>query len=145
MLHEEAQERDLEMLDVQKTKQECERLEDVWKVLSDATGWLKSRGVNVPSDIYTSLRGAKVLINLCKTYPKLEDLTPDDVDAHAGYCVGCCGADIVTRVRCELRNIEDLLVITATNEAGSKFALELQEKTKRVWEPAKTAIVGAAG
>lgn len=128
------------MSDVQKAKQECDRLGEVWEVLSDITGELKSRSVNVPPDIYTSLRGAKVLINLCKSYPKLEDLMPTDIDTHEGYCVGCCGADIVTRVKCELRNIEDLLVITATNDLGGKYALELQEKTKKVWDPAEVPV-----
>jgi len=130
------------MLDVERAKQECEKLDHVWEALSNVTAELKSRGVNVAPDIYTSLRGAKALIALCKSYPKLEDLVPADIDMHEGSCVGCCGADIVTRITCELRNIEDLLIIKAMDELGSKHALGLQEKTKRAWEPIETPAVG---
>jgi len=122
------------MLDAQRAKKECGQLGYVWDVLSKVTGELTSRGVNLPSDIYNSLRGAKVLISLCESYPNFEDLTAGEVDAHVGYCVGCCGADIVTRVKCELRNVEDLLVIRATNELGNKYALELQERTTKAWQ-----------
>jgi len=134
------------MLDAQRAKKECEKLDHVWEVLSKVTAELTSRGVNLPSDIYASLRGAKVLISLCESHPKLEDLVAGDVDAHEGYCAGCCGADIVTRIKCELRNIEDLLVIRATNELGSKYALELQERTTKAWQhvAAQPVAVGTA-
>lgn len=55
---------------------ECERLGEAWEVLSRITADLKERGVNVPPDIYTALRGTKSLITLCKSHTKLEDLVP---------------------------------------------------------------------
>ncbi len=118
----------------ERAQQECTKLEDVWNALSRTTAELRDRGVDVPRDIYASLRGAKSLITLCKTHPKLEDLVPGDIDAHEGFCVACCGADVVARVRCELRNIEDLLTIKATNELGDAYAMELQRRTKKAWE-----------
>jgi len=125
----------------ERSKQECTKLEDVWGALSKATAELKDRGVDVPPDIYTSLRGTKSLIALCKTHPKLEDLAPGDIDAHEGFCVACCGADVVARVRCELRNIEDLLTIKATNELGNSYAMELQRRTKKAWEHLEKTVV----
>lgn len=130
------------MLDAETVKQKCEKLDRVWEALSNITAELKSRGVNVSSDIFTSLRCTKALITLCESHPKLEDLMPGDIDTHDGFCVGCCGADITTRITCELRNIEDLLIIKAMDDLGSKYALELQEKTKKAWEPVEAVAVG---
>lgn len=98
---------------------------------------LNSRIVNLPPDIYVSLRGAKALISLCESHPTLADLTVQEVDTHEGFCVSCCGSDIVARIKCELRNVEDLLILKAMNELGSDFALRLQEKTMKAWEGTK--------
>ena len=119
----------------QRARLECEKLSEVWDALSQVTTELKNRGVNVPPDIYASLRGTKSLITLCKAHPKLEDLVPGDIDAHEGFCVACCGADVVARIKCELRNVGDLLMVWATKELGSGSAMELQEKMSKAWEP----------
>jgi len=129
------------MISEERAKQECTKLEEVWEALSKITAELKGKGVNVPPDIYTSLRGTKALITLCKGHPKLEDLVPGDIDAHEGFCVACCGADIVARIKCEMRNIEDLLVIKATHELGSDYAIKLQQKATKAWEPLQAPLV----
>jgi hypothetical protein len=102
---------------------------------------LAARIPTLPTDIYVSLRGAKDLIGLCKSHPKLADLTPATIDLHEGYCVACCGSDIVGRIKCELRTVEDLLILKAMNELGSKDALKLQEKTMKAWQATKPLTV----
>jgi hypothetical protein len=129
------------MISEERAKQECTKLEEVWEALSKITAELNGKGVNVPPDIYNSLRGAKSLITLCKGHPKLEDLVPGDIDAHEGFCVACCGADVVARIKCEMRNIEDLLVIKATHELGNDFAVKLQQRAMRAWEPLQAPLV----
>jgi hypothetical protein len=129
------------MISEERAKQECTKLEDVWEALSRITAELKEKGVNVPPDIYSSLRGTKSLITLCRQHPKLENLVPGDIDSHEGFCVACCGADVVARIKCELRNIEDLLVIKATHELGNNYAVKLQQKTMKAWEPLQAPLV----
>ena len=128
-------------VDDQRTRQQCEQLEAAWQVLNDATMELAARTATLPPDIYISLRGAKDLIGLCKSHPKLADLTPVAIDSREGFCVACCGADIVARIKCELRSVEDLLVLKAMNEFGSKEALKLQEKTMKAWQATKPLTV----
>jgi hypothetical protein len=125
----------------QRTRQQCEQLETAWTILNDATTELAGKIVALPPDIYISLRGAKDLIGLCKSHPKLADLTPSTIDAREGFCVACCGSDIVGRIKCELRNIEDLLILKAINEVGSSYALKLQEKTMKAWQATKPLTV----
>jgi len=120
-----------------KAREQCEQLEKAWQVLNDAAAELASRIVNLPPDVNVSLRGAKDLINLCKSHPKLDHLTAGEVDAYVGFCVACCGADVVARIKCELRNVEDMLVLKAMKELGSNYALRLQEKTMKAWEATK--------
>jgi hypothetical protein len=122
-------------------RNQCAQLEKAWNVLNEATIELNSRIINLPPDIYVSLRGAKDLISLCKSHPKLADLQPREIDAYEGFCVSCCGSDIVARIKCELRNVEDLLILKAMNEVGSEFALRLQEKTMKAWEATKFLTV----
>jgi len=129
------------MISEERARQECAKLGDVWEALSKMTADLKERGVNVPPDIYASLRGTKSLITLCKSHPKLEDLVPGEIDAHEGFCVACCGADIVARIKCEMRNIEDLLVIKAVHELGNDYAVKLQQRTRKAWEPLEVPVV----
>lgn len=125
----------------QSTRQRCEQLEAAWTVLNDATVELAGRIVTLPPDIYVSLRGAKDLINLCKSHHTVTDLTPAEIDSHEGFCVACCGSDIVGRIKCELRGVEDLLILKAINEVGSDFALKLQEKTMKAWQAVKPLTV----
>jgi hypothetical protein len=117
----------------EQTRRQCEQLENAWNILNDVTVELANRAVAVPPDIYVSLRGAKDLIRLCETHPKLSELTPNEISSHEGFCVACCGVDIVSRIKCELRNVEDLLVLKAMNELGSDYALKIQEKTMKAW------------
>lgn len=128
------------MIDEQMARQECAKLRGVWETLSKITVDLKQRGVNVPPNIYEALRGTNVLTALCKEYPRLKDLVPADIDTYEGFCVACCDTDIVARIKCELRNIEDLLIIWATKELGSGFAMELQEKMRKAWEPVEKPV-----
>jgi hypothetical protein len=121
-------------MDDARTRGQCEQLEVAWQVLNEATVELASRIATLPPDIYVSLRGAKDLIDLCKSHPKVADLTPATIDSHEGYCVACCGSDIVGRIKCELRSVEDLLILKAMNELGSEAALKLQEKTMKAWQ-----------
>jgi len=114
-------------------KSECEKLEKTWNTLSDAVAELKKRGMAVPSDIYVALRGVRSLIDLCKGHPKLEELVPADIDAHEGFCVACCGADVVARIKCEMRNIEDLLILKTFKEFGANYASRLQQKMMNAW------------
>jgi hypothetical protein len=115
-------------------RKECERLGRVWKALSEATAELERRGVDMPAGVNTSLRGARALISLGKAHDELNDLVPADIDTYEGFCVGCSDADIVARVDCELRHVEDLLAIKVAKELGSNCALELRRKTKKAWE-----------
>ena len=112
-----------------------------WQILNDATTELASRITTLQPDIYVSLRGAKDLIDLCKSHPKLADIPTSVIDAHEGYCVACCGSDIVGRIKCELRSVEDLLILKAVNELGSKEAMRLQQKTMKAWQWTKPLTV----
>ena len=125
----------------QRTRSQCEELEIAWNILNDATTELASRIATVPPDVYVSLRGAKDLIDLCKSHPKIADITPATIDSHEGYCVACCGSDIVGRIKCELRSVEDLLILKAMNELGSDDALKLQQKTMKAWQWTKPLTV----
>ena len=124
-----------------RAKQQCELLEKAWEVINEVTADLKKQGLKVPPDIDTSLRSTKSLLALCQTHPRLSDLAPREIDAYLGFCVGCCGQDVVTRVKCELRNVEDRLIIQAMNELGTERALRLQQKTVKAWEPLRERII----
>ena len=127
--------------DEHQTRTQCEQLELAWQVLNDATMELASRVATLPPDIFVSLRGAKELIDLCKSHPKISEVTPATIDSHEGYCVACCGSDIVARIKCELRSVEDLLVLKAVNELGSNDALKLQQKIMKAWQWTKPLTV----
>jgi hypothetical protein len=132
------------LVEEEKAKRQCEQLEKAWQILNEAAVELSSKIATVPPDIYVSLRGTRSLISLCKSHPRLPDLTPKDIDAVEGFCVACCGADIVARIKCELRNVEDLLIVKAMNELGSNYAMRLQEKTMRAWETTKPLGISAS-
>lgn len=124
-----------------RTRNQCEQLEVAWQILNDSTIELASRVAIIPRDIYDSLRGARDLIDLCKSHPKLADLTPATIDSREGYCVACCGSDIVGRIKCELRAVEDMLIVKAVEELGSQDAMKLQEKTIKAWQYTKPLTV----
>jgi hypothetical protein len=128
---------DLMAIQEGKAREQCEQLEKAWQVLNEVAAELASRVAALPPDIFVSLRGAKDLISLCKSHPKVDYLTSGDLDAYEGFCVACCGSDIVARIKCELRNIEDMMVLRAMNELGSAYALRLQEKMMKSWEATK--------
>ena len=119
----------------EKIKQECEIFETTWETLNEIIGDLEKHEVSVHPEVYTSMRSTKALITLCETHPNLNDLKPQEVDSYVGFCVGCCGQDVLTRVKCELRNVEDRVIIEAMNELGNEYALKLQQKTLKLWEP----------
>jgi bacterioferritin (cytochrome b1) len=136
--------RDIEMqaqLNEERARQQCGLLEKTWDTMNEISAELKNRGISVDPEIYASLRSTKTLITLCKTHPKLSELLPREIDTYLGFCVGCCGQDVVTRVKCELRNVEDRLIIQAMNELGNEYALRLQQKTVKAWEPFHERII----
>jgi len=125
----------------EKARHQCDLLEKTWDTLNGITADLRNRGLSVDAEIYTSLRSTKTLITLCKTHPRLSELMPHEINSYLGFCVGCCGQDVVTRVKCELRNVEDRLIIQAMNELGNEYALNMQQKTVKTWEPLQERIV----
>jgi hypothetical protein len=127
----------------EKARYQCDLLEKIWDTLNEILAGLRDRGLSVDAEIYTSLRSTKTLITLCKTHPRLSELMPQEIDSYLGFCVGCCGQDVVTRVKCELRNVEDRLIIQAMNEVGNEYALKLQQKTVKAWEPFHERIVAS--
>jgi hypothetical protein len=129
------------LLSKEQTKEQCWSLERIWDILNEISADLKNHGVDVPPEIYTSLRSSKALIAQCQTAP--EELTSRMIDSYLGFCVGCCGQDVVTRVKCELRNVEDRLIIQSMNELGNEYAMRLQQKTVKAWEPFHERIVSS--
>ena len=127
----------------ERTKEQCYLLEKTWETLDEISAELKNQGVNVEPDIYTSLRSTKILISQCQTHPNPNELTPREIDSYLGFCVGCCGQDVVSRIKCELRNVEDHLIIQAINDLGQEYALRLQQKTVKAWEPLHERIISS--
>jgi hypothetical protein len=111
----------------EQTREQCYLLGKIWDTLNEISADLTGRGVNVSEEIYTSLRSTKTLLTQCQTSP--DELTPKEIDSYLGFCVGCCGQDVVSRVKCELRNVEDRIIIQAMNELGNEYALKLQQRT----------------
>lgn len=129
------------MVDETRAKQQCEELERVWETLNEVAAELGKQISILPPDIGISLRGVRALINLCKSHPKLDQLTPGELDTYEGFCVTCCGADVVARIKCELRNVDDMIILKAMNELGSDYATRLQQKTLKSWETSKILMV----
>jgi predicted transcriptional regulator len=48
---------------------------------------------------------------------------------------------VVTRIKCELKNVDDRLILEAMNQRGKDFALRLQQKTVKAWEPLQEKII----
>ena len=123
------------------SKQECAKLEKTWSTLNDLIMDLVSKGFIVPAELRTSLQSTRALIAICRANPRLSELTEREVNEHAGFCVGCCGRDVATRIKCELRNVEDRLITQATNQFGNDFAVKLQQKTAEAWEQVQDRII----
>jgi len=113
----------------------CAALEKVWFAVADMITDMRNRGIDVPHHVSVALQGARVMINLCKYHPNLEShIEPSTLDAVQGFCVACCGADIVARIECELRNIEDLMVVKAFNTLGEEYAGQWQSRIGECWK-----------
>jgi len=125
----------------EKARHQCDLLQKTWDTLNEIVADLKNHGLTVDAEIYTSMRSTKTLLTLCQTHPKLNEILPQEIDSYLGFCVGCCGQDVVTRAKCELRNVEDRLIIQAMNELGNDYALKLQQRTVKSWEPFHERIV----
>jgi bacterioferritin (cytochrome b1) len=130
-------------VDESRARQQCELLQRTWEAINELSAHLKNQGLTVPSEIDTSLRSTKSLLALCQMHQRLSDLSPREIDTYLGFCVGCCGQNVVTRIKCELRNVEDHLIIQAMNELGTEPALRLQQKTVKAWEPLRERIITA--
>ncbi len=128
-------------MDEDLVRQQCRLLMNVWETLSEATVDLKNQGLTIPPEIDTSLRSTRSLLTLCQEHQKLSNLAASEIDSYLGFCVGCCGQDIVTRVKCEMRNVEDRLILQAMNDLGTEPALRLQQRTVKAWEPLRERII----
>jgi hypothetical protein len=112
----------------------CEILDAIWVEITDMLRELINKKVDVPQYTRVALDGAKVLINLCKSHPKLAfDVTPSMLDAVQGFCVGCCGADIVARILCELKTAQDLITIKAVGVVNESYIMSWQRKLEELW------------
>ena len=131
------------LLKKEQTREQCYLLEKTWDALNEISADLKNRGINVTPDIYTSLRSTKSLITQCQTHPNPDELTSREIDSYLGFCVGCCGQNVASRIKCELRNVEDHLIIQAMNEVGKEYALRLQQKSVKAWEPLHERIIAS--
>ena len=130
-----------ELLTEERVKKQCDLLSKTWEMLDEISADLTSHGVTVAPEIYTSLRSTKTLITQCQSHPSPSQMSPREIDSYLGFCVGCCGQDVVSRVKCELRNVEDRVIIQAMNELGNDYALKLQQRTVKAWEPFHERIV----
>ncbi|MCS7125494.1 MAG: hypothetical protein NZ929_01070 [Aigarchaeota archaeon] len=115
-------------------KEVCKILDNIWSQLSEMLVELINRKIEIPHAIKVALDGAKVLIILCKYHPKLAfDVSPSMLDSVQGFCVGCCGADLVSRVICELRTAQDLLTLKAVSVFGEEYVKMWQRKLDELW------------
>ena len=130
-----------ELLKEDRLRKQCDLLARIWETLDEISADLTSRGLTVVPEIYTSLRSTRTLITQCQTHPRPSELTPREIDSYLGFCVGCCGQDVISRIKCELRNVEDRVIIQAMNELGNDYALKLQQRTVKAWEPFHERIV----
>ena len=130
-----------ELLKEERVKEQCDLLAKTWETLNEISADLTSRGVTLAPEIYTSLRSTRALITQCQSSPSPSEMSPREIDSHLGFCVGCCGQDVVSRIKCELRNVEDRVIIQAMNGLGNEYALKLQQRTVKAWEPFHERIV----
>ncbi len=112
----------------------CEILDSIWRELSEMLRELINRNVEIPNALRVALDGAKILINLCKHHSRLAfDITPSMLDSIQGFCVGCCGADIVARITCELKTAQDLITVRAASVLGKEKLEDWQKKLDSIW------------
>jgi hypothetical protein len=128
-------------VDEERVRQQCGLLMNVLETLSEAMVDLKNRGLTISPEVDTSLRSSRSLLTLCQELQKLSDVEPSEIDSYLGFCVGCCGQDIETRVKCEMRNVEDRLILQVMNDLGTEPALRLQQRTIKAWEPLRERII----
>jgi hypothetical protein len=92
------------------------------------------KGVQLPSQLSLSLRGVKVLINLCRFHTKEGyNIKSTDLSAIQGFCENCCGMDIVARIQCELQTAQDVMTAKAVNTLGEEYAKQWQSKLTPLW------------
>jgi len=112
----------------------CEILDAIWAEITDMLRELINQKADIPQSTRLALDGAKVSISLCKSHPKLAfDVTPSMLDAVQGFCVGCCGADIVARIVCELKTAQDLITIKAVGVINESYIMSWQRKLEELW------------
>ena len=124
-----------EVIETRKGKIICTALEKIWLTINEVVADITKKGVVPAHQVMIAIQGAKVLINLCKFHPNVaHDINPQTLDAVQGFCVTCCGADIVARIECELRKVEDLIVIEAFTKVGEQYALQMQNRIRVSWD-----------
>ena len=96
-------------------KKDIASFDRIWSALAEATLNLLRKGIDT-AEIISNLRLVRTLIN---SYDALS--TPSQ------------NSDIVSRIRYDLRNLEDLVVIQAANHLGMSYALDLSDKLTRLW------------
>ncbi|MEM1584081.1 MAG: hypothetical protein QW640_05355 [Nitrososphaerota archaeon] len=112
----------------------CNVLDGIWAEITEMLKELINRKVDIPQATRIALDGAKVLINLCKFHPRLaHDVTPSMLDSVQGFCVGCCGADVVSRIVCELKTAQDLITIKAVSVVDESVIISWQKKLEELW------------
>lgn len=112
----------------------CEILDSIWRELSEMLRELINRNIDVPNALRVALDGAKILINLCKHHSRFAfEITPSMLDSVQGFCVGCCGADIVARVACELKTAQDLITTRAASILDKERLEDWQKKLDNIW------------
>lgn len=99
-------------------RKEAEEVDRVWSALANTALELMKKGLDV-KDIMASLNSVRTLINLYDVH-----ISPNP----------CCTGETGARIRCELRNLEDMLVIRAANHLGVEYALQLSEKLSQAWK-----------
>jgi len=100
-------------------RKEVAQVDRVWSAITDTCTDLLRKGIDV-SEAVSTLREIRALINLYETHD-----SPNP----------CCTDETGARIRCELRNLEDMVVIKAANELGMDYATELSNKLMRAWKP----------
>ena len=111
-------------------RKEVAQVDRVWSTITEVCTDLLRKGIDV-SDAVSTLREIRALINLYDTH-----VSPDISILDGGRCItpSCCTSDTGARIRCELRNLEDMVVIRAANMLGMQYATELSNKLMRAWK-----------
>jgi hypothetical protein len=106
------------LLEVVGLRKEVVEVDRVWSAIANAALELMKKGLDM-KDVLASLNSIRTLINLYDTH-----VSPNP----------CCTGETGARIRCELRNLEDMLVIKVANQLGAEYALQLSEKLARAWK-----------